>query len=119
VKQTAPITVTAVKVAIPLRPHQIPRDLVPPEPAPAGTPVLRLQLEGTDTTVTAQLNGKSCRKLLKQIAEYGPDNTSIILQGNLKPGLMPGSFTLEGAGFQAFNKAPTQPTGPSQGTVGG
>jgi hypothetical protein len=39
--------------------------------------------------------------------------TSIILQGNLKPGLTPGSFTLESAGFQAFNKAPAQPTGPS------
>ena len=55
----------------------------------------------------AQLNGKNYRKLLKQVAEHGEGNVSVVLQGFLKPPTAPGEpFVLESAGFQVNVKAP-------------
>ena len=65
-------------------------------------------------TARAQLNGKNYRKLLKQIAEVGAGNVSIVLQGTLRPPAAPGGpFVLDSAGFQANVKAPrpSEPAG--------
>jgi len=69
---------------------------------PAGEPTLELILEGSNLVVLVKLNGKNFRKLIKSIAEHGPDAVSIVLQGTLRPSTGQGRpFTLEGAGFQA------------------
>lgn len=102
------IRVNTFKVVVPIPAEAIPRDLVPPEPRPAGAPVLDLVLEGgTAVTVRAQLSGKSARKALKQIAEADPGTIACAIQGNLKPPSAPGGpFLLEAAGLQVFVKAP-------------
>ncbi len=105
-EKTARITVPGLKVSVPLRPDQLPRDLVPPEPAPVGEPVLELALEG-GFTARAKINGKNYRRMLKQIAEQGAENMVIILQGALKPPTAKGEpYTLDGAGFQYTVKTP-------------
>jgi hypothetical protein len=100
--------VNTFKVVVPIDPAAIPRDLVPPEPLPAGSPVLDLVLEGgTAVTVRAQLSGKSTRKALKQIAGSDPGTIACAIQGSLKPPSAPGEpFLLEAAGLQVFVKAP-------------
>jgi hypothetical protein len=60
-----PITVSTLKVTIPLRPDQIPADLVPAEPLPTGSPVLTVQFQGTSVVVPIQLGGKNARKTLR------------------------------------------------------
>src|SRR3954454_10915517 len=96
----ATIGVPGLKVAVPLAPDALPRDLVPPD-GPAGEPTLELVLEGGSLTARAQLNGKNYRKLLKQVAEHGPGNVAVVLQGVLRPPVNPGGpFVLEGAGLQ-------------------
>jgi hypothetical protein len=58
-------------------------------------------------TVQARLNGKSYRKLLKQVAEHGASNVVVVLQGVLRPPASPnGPFVLEGTGFQVRIKSP-------------
>jgi len=104
--RTATIRVPGLKVAVPLKPDQLPRDLVPPEPAPVGEPVIELVLEG-GLMARAKINGKNYRRMLKQIAEQGAEHVVIILQGTLKPPAAKGGpYALEGAGFQYTVKAP-------------
>ena len=108
------ISIGSIKVAIPIKPDLIPPDLVPPEPAPAGSPALVLQLEGTPVLLTVQLNGKSCRKALKQLAEYGVANSAALLQGSLVPGIKSGTWNLTGAGLQVFDKRAKAPSDPAK-----
>jgi hypothetical protein len=106
-KQYAKLTLKGMKLNAMIPPASLPADLVPPEPQPAGDPVLDLELEGGSLTVRAKLNGKSVRRVLKQIAELGPDNVNILLQGNLKPPSGPGQpFLLDAAGLAATPKMP-------------
>lgn len=85
--------------------------LVPPEPEPAGNPAIDVELEGSSIVLRAVLNGKSVRKALKTIAEFGADGFNAVLQGNLKPGEKPGEkpgdpFILDSAGMAITPKAP-------------
>jgi hypothetical protein len=99
------IPVKGLKINTLLPPAALPADLVPPEPQPAGNPVITLALEGSPLLVQASLNGKSVRRALKVIAEHGPDNVNVVLQGNLKPATTPGGpFLLDGAGLAATPK---------------
>ncbi len=103
---TATIRVPGLKVTVPLKADQLPRDLVPPEPAPVGEPMLELALEG-GFTARAKINGKNYRRMLKQIAEQGGENVVIILPGTLKPPAAKGGpYTIDGAGFQYTVKTP-------------
>ena len=103
---SATIRVPGLKVTVPLSAEALPRDLVPMD-GPAGDPTLDLVLEGTPLTARAKLNGKNYRKLLKQVAEVGAGNMSIVLQGTLRPPASAGGpFVLDSAGFQANVKAP-------------
>src|SRR5512135_1503176 len=99
----ATIRIPGIKVAVPLKPDAIPRNLVPME-GPAGEPVLELALEGSALTIEARLNGKNYRKMLKNIAEHGADNVVVVLQGVMRD--QGGKFYLEGAGFQVNVKSP-------------
>jgi hypothetical protein len=102
----ATIHVPGLKVVVPLAAAALPGDLVPME-GPAGEPVLDVVLEGGALTARAKLNGKNYRKLLKQVAEQGAANVSVVLQGVLRPPPAPGEpFALEGAGFQVAVKTP-------------
>ena len=108
-KSTATLHVPGLKVAVPLAPELLPRDLVPPD-GPAGEPTLELVLEGGSLTVQARLHGKNYRRMIKQIAEQGPGNVAVVLQATLRPPTTAGGpFVLEGAGFQAVVKAPRPP----------
>ena len=115
---SATIRVPGWKVTVPLSAEALPRDLVPMD-GPAGEPTLDLVLEGTPLTARAKLNGKNYRKLLKQVAEVGAGNMSIVLQGTLRPPASAGGpYVLDSAGFQANVKAPrpAEPAGePSAG----
>ena len=105
-KTTATIRIPGLKVTVPLAAEALPRDLVPMD-GPAGEPILELVLDGTPLTARAKLNGKNYRKLLKQIAEQGAGNVSVVLQGTLRPPAEPGGpFVLDSAGFQVNVKAP-------------
>lgn len=110
--QHATINVPSLKVTVPLRADALPRDLVPPEPEPAGSPVLDVALEGGVLVARAKLNGKSVRKALKVVAEHGAEAVVLVLQGALKPPASPGDpFVLEGAGITASVKTPRPPEG--------
>src|SRR4051812_5150227 len=65
----ATIRVPGLKVTVPLSAQVLPRDLVPME-GPADDPAIDLVLDG-GLTARARINGKSYRKMLKQIAEHG------------------------------------------------
>jgi hypothetical protein len=108
---TTTIPVRALKVMIPVAAEALPKDLVPPD-GPPGAPVLMLVLEGTAVKVRAQLNGKSVRKVLKQIAELGAEGVSVGVQGLLKPAAGGGAFELADAGIQVFVKTP-KPAAPA------
>src|SRR5512135_2357557 len=99
----ATIRIPGIKVAVPLKPDAIPRNLVPLE-GPAGEPVLELVLDGSALTIVARLNGKNYRKMLKTIAEHGKDNVVVVLQGVMRD--QGGDLYLEGAGFQVNVKSP-------------
>ena len=104
--KNATIRVPSLKVAVPLPANALPMDLVPAE-GPAGEPVIELALEGSALTALAKVNGKNYRKMLRTIAENGPDNVAVVLQGTLRPPVAQGGpFTLEGAGFQVNIKTP-------------
>ena len=103
---SATIRVPGWKVTVPLSAEALPRDLVPMD-GPAGEPTLDLVLEGGPLTARAQLNGKNYRKLLKQVAEQGAGNVSVVLQGTLRPPAVAGGpYVLDSAGFQVNVKAP-------------
>jgi uncharacterized protein YfaQ (DUF2300 family) len=105
-KQHATITVPSLKVAVPLRAAQLPPDLVPAD-GPAGEPTIDVVLEGGSLTVRAKLNGKNLRKNLRLIADAGPDNVTVVLQGTLRPAAGAGEpFVLESAGLQVSVKTP-------------
>jgi hypothetical protein len=88
--------------------------LVPPEPQPAGTPVIDLEIEGSPPVlIRAQVNGKSVRRALKLIAEHGADGVNVLLQGNMKPPAAPGDpFMLDAPGLAATTKTPKAETPP-------
>src|SRR4051794_41023662 len=100
----ATIRVNGLKVAVPLRAADVPRDLVPME-GPAGEPVIELALEGSGLVVRAKFNGKNYRKMLRTIDEHGADNVAVVLQGLLRPA-EGGGYMLEGAGFEVNVKTP-------------
>ena len=103
--QKVTIPVKGLKINTLVPPVALPADLVPPEPQPAGNPVIELQLEGSPLVVRASLNGKSVRRVLKMIAELRPENVNVVLQGTLKPAAAAGDpFLLEGAGLAATPK---------------
>jgi hypothetical protein len=102
----ATIPVRGLKVAVPLTADMLPRDLVPMD-GPAGEPIIDLVLDGGSLTVRARINGKSYRRMLKQILEQGESNVVVVLQGVLRPSPVPGEpFVLEGAGFAVTVKTP-------------
>jgi hypothetical protein len=79
--------------------------LVPPEPKPAGNPVIDIEIEGSPIVIQATLNGKSVRRALKVIAEHGADGVNALLQGNLKPGATEGGpYILDTAGLAVTPK---------------
>jgi hypothetical protein len=99
-KLTIPVKGLKINTLVP--PAALPADWIPPEPQPAGHPVVDLVLEGSQLTVRAILNGKSIRRALKVIAEHGAENVNVVLQGTVKPPERPnGPFVLEGAGLVA------------------
>jgi hypothetical protein len=103
---TATIRVPGLKVAVPLAAEALPRDIVPMD-GPAGEPTIELVLGDGHLTARAQLNGKNYRKLIKQVAEVGAGNVSVVLQGTLRPPAIPGGpLVLDSAGFQVNVKAP-------------
>ncbi len=113
---TATIRVPSLKIAVPLAADALPPNLVPMD-GPAGEPILELVLEGSTLKAQAKLNGKNYRKMVKQIAEQGPANVAVVLQGVLRPPAAPGGpFVLEGAGFQVNVKTPRsqEPSGATQ-----
>jgi hypothetical protein len=90
-----------------LPPAALPAELVPPEPQPAGNPVVELEIEGTPLVMRAILNGKSVRRAIKTIAEHGPDNVNVLLQGNLRPAAASGGpYELDAAGLNVTPKTP-------------
>jgi hypothetical protein len=104
--QHATISVPSLKLAVPLRADALPADLVPPD-GPAGEPTLDVVLEGGSLTVRAKLNGKNLRKNMRLIAEQGPDNVAVVLQGALKsPARVGEPFVLESAGLLVNVKTP-------------
>jgi hypothetical protein len=106
------IPVRGLKIQTLLPPAALPADFVPPEPHPAGNPVIELQLDGTLLCVLAVLNGKSVRRALKTIAEHGADGVNVVLQGTIKPPAAPGGpYVLDGAGLTATPKAKATPAG--------
>src|SRR4051812_38259705 len=101
------IQLKGVKVKTPLPAAALPAELVPPEPQPAGNPVVELEIEGSPLVMRAVLNGKSVRRALKTIAEHGADNVHVLLQGNLRPAAEPGGpYELDAAGLNVTPKAP-------------
>jgi hypothetical protein len=109
------IPVKGLKINTLLNPAALPADLVPPEPQPAGTPVIVLALEGSPLQVRASLNGKSVRRALKTIAEYGAENCNVVLQGNLKVSPQAGGgYILDAAGLTATPKV-AKPAEPAPG----
>ena len=102
------VTVSTLKIVIPIKPQDIPATLVPPEPAPVGNPVLNVQLQGTDVVVPVYLSGKNARKTLKTVAQHGAENVNMVVNGVLKPGAQ-GGWVVAEASFQVFVKsAPTE-----------
>ena len=99
------ITLKGVKVNTLLPPASLPADLVPPEPQPAGNPVIELAIEGSPLVLRAALNGKSVRRALKQIAEQGPDHVNVLLQGTLRAGVGD-AYELDAAGLTVTPKTP-------------
>jgi hypothetical protein len=106
IKPRVSIPVKGLKVQTLLSPAALPPDFVPPEPQPAGNPILELKLEGSPLRVWAILNGKSVRRALKVIAEHGSDNVNVLLQGNLKAPPAPDApYPLDCPGLTATVKA--------------
>jgi hypothetical protein len=108
----ATIRVKGVKINTLLPPAALLADLVPPEPQSAGNPVLELEVEGTPLVLRAVLNGKAVRRALKAIAEHGPENVVVLLQGVLRPAAAPGGpYELDAAGLAVTPRTP-RPEGP-------
>jgi hypothetical protein len=101
------IRVKGVKINTLLPPAALPADLVPPEPQPAGNPVIDLEVEGCPLVLRVALNGKAVRRALKAIAELGAENVNVLLQGTLKgPSAPGGPYELDAAGLNVTPKTP-------------
>jgi hypothetical protein len=112
------IRVRGVKITTLIPPASL-VGLVPPEPQPAGTPVIDLEIEGSPLVIRATLNGKSVRRGLKVIADHGPDGVNALLQGNLKPGATEGGpYILDTAGLTVTPKV-AKPEAPGPGESAG
>jgi hypothetical protein len=99
----AKITVRGLKVSTLVAPDVLPADLV----NQPGDPVIELVIDGSDLVVWARINPKSYRKVIAAIAEHGPGNVNVLLQGNLKAGEVPGGpWVLDCAGLSAMPKTP-------------
>jgi hypothetical protein len=86
--------------------------LVPPEPEPAGNPIIDLEIEGSPLVIRATLNGKSVRRAVKLFAAYGSDSVNAVLQGNLKAPVAPGGpYVLDTAGLTVTPKTPKPEAG--------
>jgi hypothetical protein len=72
----ATIRLKGLKVLQPIPAELVPVDLVPAD-GPAGNPSITLELEGVGPVCTAVLNGKSYRRMLKALAERGPEGVTI------------------------------------------
>jgi hypothetical protein len=102
------IKVKGVKVNTLLPPASL-VGLVPPEPNPAGSPVIELEIEGSPLVLKAVLNGKSVRRATKTIAEHGPDNVTVVLQGNLRaPATADAPYEVDAAGLSVTPKVAKQ-----------
>lgn len=110
---TTTIPVRGIKVSTLIPPASLlAAGLVPPEPQPAGNPVICLELEGGSLSVRVVLNGKSVRKAIKAIAEHGTDGVNVVLQGNLRPSDAGGwYFELDAAGLAVTPKVAREPKG--------
>ena len=103
---TATIRVPGLKVTVPLSAEACPATWCRWTGRPASR-CSRWCSRARPSSARAKLNGKNYRKLLKQVAEVGAANMSVVLQGNLRPPAAPGGpFVLDSAGFQANVKAP-------------
>ena len=104
---TVRIKLKGVKVNTLLPAAALPADLVPPEPQPAGNPVVELEIEGSPLVLRVVLNGKSVRRAIKTIAELGPENVNVLLQGNLRAATAAGgAYELDAAGLSVTPKTP-------------
>ena len=73
--------------------------------AAAGNPAVEIEIDGTALVMRAVLNGKSVRRAIKTIAELGPDNVNVLLQGNLRPPAATGGpYELDAAGLNVTPK---------------
>ena len=101
----AVVTVSSVKITVPLAPDQVPRDLLRPAPTPV-TPVELLVMvksptpDKPATPLLATLNGKSYRKACVTMTELG-QNCVVLLQGKLD-----GDGVLSEAGLTVQPKTP-------------
>jgi hypothetical protein len=100
---TTRLTPHSLKLDARLDPASLPADLGAEGKA---APEVEIDL-GPGLVARAKLNPKSVRKVLKTIAESGPDACVVSLSGTLTPPIGMGRpWTIESAGIQAFTKAP-------------
>ncbi len=80
----ATLRVPAVKVTLPLRPDQLPRDVVPREGGPNVEIELTIEVEGGQRplSITAVFNSRNYRRAVKAIDEHG-GNAMVLIQGRL------------------------------------
>ena len=101
-----PITARKIKLSVPVRAEALPA--VPLE-GPIGDLTIRLALEGSGLAISARINGKSYRRMIKTVAEKGAENVAVVLQGELVASPGGGPVRLDAAGFQVIVKAPATP----------
>ncbi|GEM_PF-6038550 len=104
----AVIPVPYVKVTLPLRPEQLPRDVLPREGAPA-VPielVIEVAAEGgkRPLTMRAEVNSRNYRRAVKAIDEFS-GNATVLIQGRLT-----GNYELLDAGLSVQPKVPAAPS---------
>jgi hypothetical protein len=99
---TTRLTPHSVKLDVRLDPASLPAGL-----GAEGKAAPEVEVALASLVVRAKLNAKSCRKVLKVIAESGPDASVVSLSGTLKPPASEGApWTIDACGIQAFVKAP-------------
>jgi len=92
-----------VKVTLPLRPDQLPRDVLPREGGPNVEIELTIEVEGGQRPllITAVFNSRNYRRAVKAIDEHGGSAT-VLIQGRLT-----GAGELLDAGIAVQAKAGT------------
>ena len=89
--------------------------LVPPEPQPAGNPVIDIEIEGSPLVIRATLNGKSVRLALKVVAEHGADGVDARCRQSEAAPAEGGPYILDTAGLTVTPKvAKPESSGPSE-----